>query len=228
MLYTNKLIFIHSVLIIPGMGVIIYLLRDFLISTLEYIQSYILFLMFLFQTALIVGKRFKNEFFFSLRSYTIFPQKSTQIFLYTLIFGIIDINVILMVVVTLLTIIYVSQWSFLVIMVFTIIFVLYEITYLLYMMVTIDIMTEKYGNSKNLFLVTFNLFFIIELFTRLTERFYIFNYYPISGWIGSTVQSAIKGDTDEVFFKFGGAILAALLGLFILNKISFPKNENVF
>jgi hypothetical protein len=228
MLYTNKLIFIHSILVIPGMGVIVYVLKDYLINTSENMLSYVLFIMFLFQTALIVGKRFKNEFFFSSRSYTIFPHKKVQIFLYTLIFGIIDINVILMLLVTLLMIVFVAKWSLLVIMVFFIIFVLCEITYLLYMMVTIDIMTEKYGNSKNLFFMTFSLFFFIELFTRLAERFYIFNFYPISGWIGSTVQSTIKGDIGQVLFNFGVAILIAINGIFLLNRISFPRKNNVF
>ena len=133
-----------------------------------------------------------------------------------------------MLVITLLTISYVSEWSFLVIMVFSVIFVLCEITYLLYMMVAIDILTEKYGNSKNLFLVTFSLFFVIELFTRLAEKYYLFNYYPIAGWIGSTVQSTLKGDMDQVFLNFCGAILAAIIGLFILNGIAFPRKDNVF
>jgi hypothetical protein len=226
-LCTNYLIFIHSVLVIPGMGVVVYVLKDYLINPLDYMLSYVLFIMFLLQTALIVGKRFKNEFFFSPRSYTIFPQKNTHIFLYRLFFDIIDINVILMLVVTLLTIVYVTQWSFLVIMVFSAIFVLCEITYLLYLMATIDIMTQKYGNSKNVFLITFSLFFCIELFTRFGNKFYLFNFYPISGWIGSTVRSTITGDINHVFFNFGSTFLVAIIGLYILNGISFPRKENV-
>jgi len=76
--------------------------------------------------------------------------------------------------------------------------------------------------------VTFSLFFFIELFTRLAEKFYIFNFYPISGWIGSTVQSTIMGDIDKVFFNFGVAILTAINGIFLLNRISFPRKNNVF
>jgi len=228
MLSTNILIFIHSILVIPGMGVVVYVLKDYLISPLEYMLSYVLFIMFLLQTALIVSKRFKNEFFFSPRSFTLFPQKNIQIVLYTLLFDIIDINVILMLGVTFLTIVYVTQWSFQVIMVFTAVFVICEIAYLLYLMITIDILTRKYGNSKNLFIVTFSLFFFIELFTRLGEKFYLFNFYPISGWIGSTVWYTLNGDLYKVLLIFGGIILVTISGLYILNRISFPRKDNVY
>ena len=227
MLSTNILIFIHSILVIPGMIVVVYVLKDYLISPTEYMLSYILFIMFLLQTALIVSKRFKNEFFFTPRSYTLFPLKNIQIVLYTLLFDIIDINVILMLMVTFLTIVYVTQWNFQVIMIFTAVFILCEITYLLFLMITIDIMTRKYGNSKNVFIVTFSLFFFIELFTRLGEKFYLFNFYPISGWIGSTIQCTLKGDLYQVLVNFGGIILATIIGLYILNQISFPRKDNV-
>ena len=225
MFMTNKVIFIHSVLLIPGMGLIVYVLKDYLIVPSQFALSYLLYIMFLFQTALIVGKRFKNEFFFSSRSFLLFPQKKSQIVLYILIFGIVDSNILLMLVVTFVTVIYVSGWSFPVIIIFFIIFVLCECTYLVYMMITIDIMTRKYGNSKNLFLITFSLFFFIELFTRVTDKFYLFNFYPVSGWIGSVVYSAIKGDMIKVYFTFGFAILATTIGLFLLNKIYFPHKN---
>ena len=227
MFKTNKVIFIHSVLLIPGMGIIIYIFKDYLIPPSDYTLSYLLFIMFLFQTALIVGKRFKNEFYFSSRSFSLFPQNKVYIFLYTLIFGIIDINILLMLFVSLVTMVYVSEWKLLIIIIYSVMFVLCEITYIIYMMITIDIMTEKYGNSKNLFLVTFSLFFLIELFTRLTEKFYLFNYYPISGWIGSAVYSAIKGDMVMIFFNFSIAILFIIIGLIFLNRVSFPHKNAV-
>jgi hypothetical protein len=177
---------------------------------------------------MIVGKRLKNEFFFSTRCYMIFPQKKINIFLYTLVFGIIDLNVILFIGVSITMFLYVSNWGLLINVGFLLIFLLCECTYLIYMMITIELMTEKYGNSKNLFIVTFFTFMFLELFTRLAEKFYLFDLYPISGWIGSTVLNSLKGDFIEVLLYFGITIIAALIGLFLLDKVTFPKKNNVF
>ena len=133
-----------------------------------------------------------------------------------------------MLAVSVVMILYVTNWGLLVNVSFLLIFVLCEVTYLIYMTVIIDIMTEKYGNSKNLILVTFSLFFFIELFTRLAEKFYLFDIYPISGWIGSTVLAALGGDIIKVFFYYSITIISAIIGLFLLNKIYFPKKNNVF
>lgn len=228
MITTNKLFCVHSILIVPGTGLIVYLLKDGLISISHNMISHLLFFIFLLQSALIVGKRLKNEFYFSSRCYTIFPQNKKDIFIYTLIFGIIDLNVIFALIITVAMILIITNWSLLVYIVFLLIFVICEITYLIYMAVTIEIMTEKYGNSKNLFMITFALFMFLELFTRLAEKFYLFDLYPISGWIGSTVLNSLKGDFIEVLLYFGITIIAALIGLFLLDKVTFPKKNNVF
>jgi hypothetical protein len=224
----SKLMFIHMILFIPGMGFFIYLMKDGLVSISQSWLSHVLFFIFLFQTMMIVGKRLKNEFFFSTRCYTIFPQKKINIFLYTLVFGIIDLNVVLLIIVSTVMILYVTTWGLLVNVSFLLIFGLCEITYLIYMTVTIEIMTEKYGNSKNLFMITFFTFMFLELFTRLAEKFYLFDLYPISGWIGSTVLNSLKGDFIEVLLYFSITIIAALIGLFLLYKVTFPKKNNVF
>ncbi len=228
MMTTNKLIFIQTIIFIPGVGFFIYLMKEGIVSNSQSMLSHVLFFIFLFQTWMIIGKRLKNEFFFSTRCYTIFPQNKINIFLYTLVFGIIDLNVVLMLVVFSMMTLYVTNWSLLVSVSFLVIFVLCEITYLIYMMVTIDIMTEKYGNSKNLILVTFSLFFSIELLTRLAEKFYLFDMYPISGWIGSTIQAILRGDGIQVIFYFSITIITAIIGLFLLNKIYYPRKNNAF
>ena len=225
----NILLSIHYILVIPFMGFIVYFFfkiseECFFESTL----SYVLFYMFMFQTILIFGKRIKNEFFFSSRCYTIFPYKKEEIFFYTLIFGIIDLNVILYIMVTLGMIIYATNWSFIIYLVFILIFLVSEMAYLIYMMGIIEFIIEKYGTSKNLFLFTFFPFMFLELYTRLAENFYLFDYYPISGWIGSTIQSAQKGDINQVLFYFGVVILSVIIGLFLLNRISYPRKNNVF
>lgn len=225
---TNKLMFIHIIIFIPGMGFFIYYMKDDLVSISHSWLSHVLFFIFLFQTMMIVGKRLKNDFFFSTKCYTIFPQKKIHIFLYTLVFGIIDLNVVLLIIVSTVMILYVTTWGLLVNVSFLLIFGLCEITYLIYMTVTIEIMTEKYGNSKNLLMITFFTFMFLELFTRLAEKFYLFDLYPISGWIGSTVLNSLKGDFIEVLLYFGITIIAALIGLFLLDKVTFPKKNNVF
>jgi len=228
MITTYKLMVIHALIFIPGMGFFIYYMKDDLVSISHSWLSHVLFFMFLFQTMMIVGKRLKNEFFFSTRCYMIFPQKKINIFLYTLVFGIIDLNVVLMFAVSSAMILIVTNWSLQLTVFFLSIFMLCEITYLIYMMVTIDIMTEKYGDSKNLFMIIFFPFMFLELFTRLAEKFYLFDLYPISGWIGSTVLNSLKGDFIEVLLYFGITIIAALIGLFLLDKVTFPKKNNVF
>jgi hypothetical protein len=225
---TNKLMFIHIIIFIPGMGFFIYYMRDDLVSISHSWLSHVLFFIFLFQTMMIVGKRLKNEFYFSTRSYIIFPQNKIRVFLYTLFFGIIDLNVILFIGVSITMFLYVSSWGLLINVCFLLIFLLCECTYLIYMMITIELMTEKYGNSKNLFIVTFFTFMFLELFTRLAEKFYLLDLYPISGWIGSTVLNSLKGDFIEVLLYFGITIIAALIGLFLLDKVTFPKKNNVF
>jgi hypothetical protein len=177
---------------------------------------------------MIIGKQFKNEFFFSTRSYTIFPQKSINIFLFTLVFGIIDLNVIIYIIVSVGMILFVANWSWLVNVTFLLIFLSCEIIYLIILMFMIEFMIEKYGNSKNLFLLTFFPFLFLEQFTRFSEKYYLFDVYPISGWIGSTVYAAMKGNALQILFYFGVVILTAIFGLLLLNKISFPRNNNVF
>jgi len=225
---TNKLLFGHIIIFIPGIGFFIYYMKGGLVSTSNPWISNILFYIFLFQTLLIIGKRLKNEYFFSTRSYTIFPQKRIRIIFYTLVFGIIDLNVFLYFIVSLGMILFVANWSCQLNVTFLLIFALCEITYLIYMMVTIEFMTEKYGNSKNLFLVTFLLFMLIGQFTLLAKEFYLFDFYPISGWIGSTVLAVLRGDPVQVLFYFGVVIVTAIIGLLLLNKTSFPRKNNVF
>jgi len=225
---TNKLLFGHIIVFIPGMGVAIQYMKEDLLTFSKSWFSVVLFFIFLFQSLLIVSKRLKNEHFFSSKCYRIFPQKNIIIYLYTLIFGIIDYNVILMLIVSVGMILIVTNLSFLLILGFLSIFLLGEITYLIYMMILIEIMTEKYGNSKNLFIVTFLLFMLVQQFSTLSEKFYLFDYYPISGWIGSTVYAALKGDNLQVLVYFGVTILTAIIGLALLKKISYPRKNNVF
>jgi hypothetical protein len=96
------------------------------------------------------------------------------------------------------------------------------------MMFIIEFMIAKYGNSKYLFMLTFFPFLFLEQFTRFSEKFYLFDIYPISGWIGSTALSAINGDLNQVFLYFGSTIILACIGMYLLKKISFPRKNNVF
>jgi len=228
MMMTNKLAFIHMIVVIPGMGFAIYYMKGGLVSPRHSWLSHLIFLIFLLQTLMIVTKRFKNEFFFSLRCCSIFPQKRTTISLYTLIFGVIDFNVFIYVVVSAGMILCVTNWGLIVNISFLLIFVLCEIVYLIFMMLTIEIMTEKYGNSKNLFIVTFFPFLFIEQYTRFAEKFYLFDFYPISGWIGSTALSALKGDMIQVLLYFCITISMAFIGWFLFKSIFFPRKNNVF
>ena len=225
---TNKLLFSHVILFIPGLGFFIYYLKEGLLTSSETWFSVVLFFIFLFQSLLIVSKRLKNEHFFSSQCYSIFPQNKRNIYLYTLIFGIIDYNVILMLLLSIGMILIVTNMSLLLIAGFLFLFLLCEITYLIYMMVMIEFMTEKFGNSKYLFIATTLLFMLLLQFTSLAEKFYLFNYYPISGWIGSTINAAQKGDVFIVLFYFGIMILAAIIGVYLLNKITYPRKNNVF
>jgi len=225
---TNKLLFGHMIVFIAGLGLIIYYMKEDLLAFSETWFSVVLYFIFLFQSLLIVSKRLKNENFFSSKCYRIFPQNKRNIYLYTLIFGIIDYNVILMLLVSIGMILIVTNMSIMLIAGFLFIFLLCEITYLIYMMVMIEIMTEKYGNSKYLFIVTTLLFMLLLQFTSLAEKFYLFKSYPISGWIGSTVNAAQKGDVLLVLFYFGIIILVAIIGVFLLIKTSYPRKNNVF
>jgi hypothetical protein len=225
---TGKLQFIHIIILIPGMGFFIYFMKDDLVSISTSWLSHIIFFIFLLQTLMIVGKRLNNEFFFSTKNYTIFPQKGINIFLFSLFFGIIDLNIIIYFVVSVGMILFVVNWVWLVKITFVIIFLLCEITYLIFMMFIIEFMIAKYGNSKYLFMLTFFPFLFLEQFTRFSEKFYLFDIYPISGWIGSTALSAINGDLNQVFLYFGSTIILACIGMYLLKKISFPRKNNVF
>jgi len=225
---TNKILFGHIVIFIPLFGIGLYYVKDDLVSESQPWLSHFLFFIFLFQSMLIVSKRLKNEDFFSPKSYTIFPQKKIQVYLYSLLFGIIDLNVVLMLTISIGILLFATSWSLEVKIIFFIVFLLVEITYLIIMMITIEIMTVKHGNSKNLVLVTFLIFIIIEQFTRLSEKFYLFDYYPISGWIGSTVLATLRGDFAQVIFNIVITIFVAVIGAFLLDKVSFPKRNNVF
>jgi hypothetical protein len=177
---------------------------------------------------MITGKRLKNEFYFSSRCYTILPLGKSRKYLYTFVFGIIDINAVMLLMVTVGTILLVTDWGIILKILFLFIFLLSEIVYLIYMMLVIEIMTEKYGNSKNLFMLTFMPFMFLEMITRIAEKFYLFDYYPIAGWIGSTVIAINEGDVIQALIYIVVTILLALLGLYLLDKMSFPKKTNVF
>lgn len=222
---TNKLLFGHIVIFIPLFGVALYFFKDVLISGNKPWLSHIIFFVFLFQSMLIVSKRLKNEDFFSPITFTIFPQNKLKIYVYSLLFGIIDLNVILMLSVSIGVILLTTSWSYFVKAVFLLIFILCEISYLIIIMIIIEFMTVKYRNSKNLVIMTFLLFMLLEQFTRIAEKNYLFDYYPISGWIGSTVLAAMSGDFIQVGIYFGITILTALIGLFLLKKVYFPKKN---
>lgn len=225
----NKLLSIHYLLIIPGMGFIPYLfLRNYRSSFNENPLGYILYFVFMAQTFLIIGKRIKNEFFFSSRCYTIFPRNKMSIILYSLLFGTIDLNVLLQIMVVIGSIIYFSNWDLFVYPVFLLIFLLGELVYLSFMMVIIEFIIEKFGTSKNLLIITFFPFFFFEFFARMAEKFYLIDYIPVSGWISSTVSAAQKGDVSLVLFYFCISIMGALVGLLLLDKVYFPKKNNAF
>ena len=125
---TNKLLFSHVILFIPGMSFFVYYLKEDLLTSSETWFSAVLFFIFLFQSLLIVSKRLKNEHFFSSQCYRIFPQNKRNIYLYTLIFGIIDYNVILMLLLSIGMILIVTNMSLLLIVGFLFLFLLCEIT----------------------------------------------------------------------------------------------------
>jgi hypothetical protein len=224
----NKLLSINYLLIIPAMGVLPYL---FLVKYDWNLTGnplcYILYYVFLAQTFLIIGKRVKNEFFFSSRSYTIFPRNKITIMLYILVFGIIDLNTLLLLIVALGATIYFTSWNGYVYIIFLLIFAFFEIVYLSVMIVVIEYVIEKFGTSKNLLLITFIPFFFFEFYVRLAEKFYLINYIPISGWIGSTVNAAQKGDISLTLFYFCISIIGILSGLLLLDKVNFPKKNYV-
>jgi hypothetical protein len=190
--------------------------------------SYVLYYVFIAQTFLIIGKRIKNEFFFSSRSYILFPQKKRSIILYSLMFGTIDINVILLLMSVIGSIIYFTNWDFGNYLIFLLIFFLGELTYLSFMMVMIEYIIERFGTSKNIFLLTFIPFFFFELFARMAEKYYLLDYLPVSGWIGSAVMAAQNGDFSLVLFYFCVLIMGLLLGILLLDKVYFPKKNNVY
>jgi len=225
---TNKLLVAHLIVFLPGMVYFIYYMKNSLLLKSESYFSMILFFIFIFQSILIVGKRLKNEDFFSSNCFTIFPIKKVNIFFYTLILGNIDLNVILLIFVSVGTILYVTSLSLPVTVVFLLMFLVCEITYLIYMMVTIEIMMQRYRNSKNIFIITVLLFLLIQQFTFLSDKFYLFDFYPISGWISSTTKLALQKDISRVLIYFGVAVFSSIIGLFLLNKISFPRKNNVF
>jgi hypothetical protein len=95
-------------------------------------------------------------------------------------------------------------------------------------MVLIEYIIEKFGTSKNLFLITFMPFFFFEFYARMAKKFYLLDYCPISGWIGSTVIAAQKGDFLLVLYYFCISIIGILVGLLLLGKVYFPKKNNAF
>lgn len=225
----NKLLSFHYLLFIPLTGYAVYILFIeagglFSVSPV----SYALYFVFIFQTVLIVGKRIKNEFFFSSKCYNIFSYKKIKILFYILVFGTIDFNVILYLIVALGMIIFSTNWPVYIYFIFILIFLVGEMAYLSYMIVITEYIIGKYGTSKNLLLITFIPFLFLEFYTRFAEQWYLFDYYPISGWIGSTVNAAIERDIGQFFLYFGVTLLATILGLFLLSKISFPRKNNVF
>jgi hypothetical protein len=142
--------------------------------------------------------------------------------LYILVFGIIDLNTILQLIVALGAIIYFTSWDVNVYIIFFAIFVLCEFVYLSAMMVVIEYVIEKFGTSKNLLLITFMPFFFFEFYVRMAEKFYLIDYIPISGWIGSTVIAAQNGNILLTIFYFCISIIGILSGLLLLDKVNFP------
>ena len=224
---TSKVLFIHIILIIPGMGYVILLMQEELNIEVELELSIIVFYIFLFQTLFILGKRLKNEFFFSSNCYQIFPQKRSKIYLYTLILSVIDFQVIVFLLISTGMILLVTNWSVSINLLFLFIFIISEIIYLTSLMILIEVMTSRYGNSKNLFTVSIYIPFFLGQTTLLSEQLHIFAYYPISGWIASTVLAAIEENYLSAILYFILSILASILGLYLLNRLSFPKKYNV-
>ncbi len=225
----NKLLSVHYFLIILGMGYLPYLFFNKVGTSLTVNPiSYILYFIFMTQTFLILGKRIKNEFFFSSRCYTIFPRNRMSIVFYSLFLGTIDLNVLLQLMVVIGSIFYFSNWDFYIYPVFSLIFILGELVYLSFIMVVIEFIIEKFETSKNIFLVTFFPFLFFEFYARMAEKFYLLDYLPVSGWISSTVSAAQNGDVSLVLFYFCITIIGVLTGLLMLDKIYFPKKNNAF
>jgi len=225
----NKLLSVHYFLITLGMGYIPYLFFNKIGTSLTVNPiSYILYFIFLAQTFLILGKRIKNEFFFSSRCYTIFPRNRMSIVFYSLFFGTIDLNVILQLMVVIGSIFYFSKWDFYIYPVFLVTFILGELVYLSFIMVIIEFIIEKFETSKNLFLVTFFPFLFFEFYARMAEKFYLLDYLPVSGWISSTVSAAQNGDVSLVLFYYCITLIGVLAGILMLDKIYFPKKNNAF
>ena len=225
----NKLLTIHYILLIPGMGYIPYLFFEKVGTTLTVNPTgYIMYFVFMAQTFLILGKRIKNEFFFSSRCYNIFPRKKMSIVFYTLLFGTIDINVVIQLIVVTGSIFYFSNWDLHIYPIFLIIFFLGELFYLSVMMVVNEFIIEKFGSSKNIFIIMFFPFLFFEFYARMAEKFYLIDYIPVSGWISSTVHAAQKGDVSQVLFYFCISIIGVLVGLLLLDKVYYPKKNNAF
>ena len=143
-------------------------------------------------------------------------------------FGILDLNVILQLIVILGSVIYFTNWDFFVFLIFLMIFILGELVYLSSMMVIIELIIEKFGTSKNLFIITFMPFLFFEFYARMAEKFYLLDYFPISGWISSTVSAFQTGNHALVIFYFCISIISVLAALVILDMVFFPKKYNAF
>jgi len=108
------------------------------------------------------------------------------------------------------------------------IFIIGELLYLISMMAIIEYIIEKFGTSKNILIITFMPFFFFEFYARMAEKFYLMDYYPVSGWISSTVSAFQAGNSSLVLFYFCISIIGVLVGLLFLDKVFFPKKNNVF
>jgi hypothetical protein len=136
--------------------------------------------------------------------------------------------VILQLIVALGSIIYFTNWDFSVYLILLMIFIIGELVYLISMMAIIEYIIEKFGTSNNIFIITFMPFIFFEFYARMAEKFYLMDYYPVSGWISSTVSAFQAGNSSLVFYYFCISIIGVLVGFLFLDKVFFPKKNNVF
>jgi hypothetical protein len=223
---TNYFYYNLITIFVFGLGLFAHIYSEFFFSYSYNIISHFFYFYFTLHTIMILSKG-NNYQIIHIENYFPFPVRKKDIFFLNLFSIVWDRNVLVSII--LLPIIFIYSFNCdNTIKIILIVFMLATLLcYYTIILAIITLMPAHIRQNKRIYIGYITSMIFLEIITRQSKAYFLWDIYPFSGWIGSAVMSAHHGSYAVTGAYFILVVFITFLGIYIGSYFMYPRRSYV-
>jgi hypothetical protein len=209
-----------------GLGLFAYTYSELFFNYSYNILSHFFYFYFTLHTIMIMSNGISFQII-HVENYFPFPVRKKDIFFLKLYAILWDRNVILSPLLLTTIFIYSLNCDNSIKIILIVLMLATQLCYYIIIITTITLIPVHISKNKKVYLVYVISMIFMEIITRQSKAYFLWDIYPFSGWIGSAVMSAFHGSYMVTGIYFILVFLLIILCIFLCTNFMYPRRSYV-